>query len=561
MEKFSTEKYLNALLKNEYLTKYWRVNPRKKSRVKQSIFFITREFPEETDFKHRLRALRIRIYKYRDIKCPIKNCNNIRKFNKKYHLTVTCGLNDELHKSFFSSHMSQKCKNSRTKEDRLISAEKAKETFLKKYGVNNPMKSKDIRKKAQQTNLEKYGVRFPTQSKKITKKRKLNNLKKYSVDEPSKLPEIKEKIKQTCLQKYGVISSAKSPHVKKKMFDTNFKKYGVKMPTQNKDIQNKIKNTNLKKYGVSCVFASQIIKEKIKQTNLEKYGYFYATQSPKIKQKIKDKWPETKRKIEIANLKKYGFPYAAQSLEVRQKLKDKWPETKKKLEATNLKKYGYLYAAQSPTIKPKIEATNLKKYGFPYAAQSLEVRQKLKDKWPETKKKIEATTLDRYKAKTFMQAHLKNTHLLTKDYLEENFLDENRYIKLQEMMQFYNMKETACYRYMRINNIKIRYKDGGFNPDKPAILYYIYDPQEDLYKIGITNNTVEERFGKTFCSNRAIAILEQIYYDNGQDAYIAEQEILKQFAYSRCINESWPKELGGQTEFFKEDILNLNNKE
>jgi len=95
----------------------------------------------------------------------------------------------------------------------------------------------------------------------------------------------------------------------------------------------------------------------------------------------------------------------------------------------------------------------------------------------------------------------------------------------------------------------------GFNPDMPAILYYLYDPQEDLYKIGITNKTIEERFGKSFCSNRAIAILEQTHFDNGLDAYLAEQEILEAFGYARCENPSWPETKGGRTEFFKEDIL------
>jgi len=100
----------------------------------------------------------------------------------------------------------------------------------------------------------------------------------------------------------------------------------------------------------------------------------------------------------------------------------------------------------------------------------------------------------------------------------------------------------------------------GFNFDKPATLYYIYDPQEDLYKIGITNKTIEERFGKEFCSNRAIAILEQ-KHDKGIDAYQDEQEILKNFDYARCINNSWPKYLGGSTEFFKWNILGLEKEE
>jgi len=103
--------------------------------------------------------------------------------------------------------------------------------------------------------------------------------------------------------------------------------------------------------------------------------------------------------------------------------------------------------------------------------------------------------------------------------------------------------------------------DYGFNPNKPAILYYLYDPQEDLYKIGITNKSVEERFGKSFCSNRAIVILEQTPYSNGMDAYLAEQEILEAFAPYRCENPSWPESKGGKTEFFKWNILqNEGNK-
>jgi len=173
--------------------------------------------------------------------------------------------------------------------------------------------------------------------------------------------------------------------------------------------------------------------------------------------------------------------------------------------------------------------------------------------------KAKKTNIKKYGVQNYRQAHLKNIQLLTKEYLEENFLDKNGCIKLQEMMQFYNIKETACYRYIRNFSIRIKYKGGGFNPNKPAILYYLYDPQEDLYKIGITNNTIEERFGKTFCSNRAIAIKEQKTFDKGIDAYSAEQEILEQFAYARCINNSWPEEKGGRTEFFNEDILHKDD--
>ena len=99
----------------------------------------------------------------------------------------------------------------------------------------------------------------------------------------------------------------------------------------------------------------------------------------------------------------------------------------------------------------------------------------------------------------------------------------------------------------------------GFNPDKPAILYYLKDTETGLYKIGITNkSSIEERFGKTFCSKRAIALKEQSFL-NGQEALEYEQEILEQFAYARCTNDKWPIKLGGRTEFFKYNVLNIKD--
>jgi len=196
----------------------------------------------------------------------------------------------------------------------------------------------------------------------------------------------------------------------------------------------------------------------------------------------------------------------------------------------------------------KIKETNLERYGVEHLNQRQGEAKKRREK-------ANKTCLKKYNVENPTQAHLKNNHLLTKKHLEKNFLDKNGYIKLKEMMAFFNMKENACYKYVRENNINLKHKGGGFNPNKPAILYYLYDPQEDLYKIGITNLTIEERFGKSFCSNRAIVILEQIEYSNGMDAYLAEQEILEAFGYARCENPSWPPKKGGATEFFKWNIL------
>jgi len=60
------------------------------------------------------------------------------------------------------------------------------------------------------------------------------------------------------------------------------------------------------------------------------------------------------------------------------------------------------------------------------------------------------------------------------------------------------------------------------------------------YKIGVTNNTLEERYNKKICSDRIVT--------------------LEEFKDFRTVNESWPETLGGKTEFFKWDILNKHKE-
>ena len=59
--------------------------------------------------------------------------------------------------------------------------DKAVQTFLEKYGVDNPRKSKEVREKIKDTWTRKYGV-----------------------DHPAKSDTVKQKMKQTCLDRYGV---------------------------------------------------------------------------------------------------------------------------------------------------------------------------------------------------------------------------------------------------------------------------------------------------------------------------------------------------------------------
>ena len=108
------------------------------------------------------------------------------------------------------------------------SAIASKNTLLKKYGVDNPAKSKTIQEKIKKTNIQKYGV-----------------------DNPNKTTQIKLKKKEVFLKKYGVDCALKSPAVRQKIVSTNLKKYGTTSTLIAADTQDKIKKTLVERYGVA----------------------------------------------------------------------------------------------------------------------------------------------------------------------------------------------------------------------------------------------------------------------------------------------------------------------
>ena len=97
----------------------------------------------------------------------------------------------------------------------------------------------------------------------------------------------------------------------------------------------------------------------------------------------------------------------------------------------------------------------------------------------------------------------------------------------------------------------------GFRNDKPAILYYLSINNGELFKIGITNRTVQERFLPY--ELKTIKVLSIIEFSNGKDALKQEQRILSEFSEYRYTG---PKVLNsGNTELFTKDVLNLYNKD
>ena len=111
-----------------------------------------------------------------------------------------------------------------------VNPEKAKKTCLKRYGVDNIFKFRDIKELIKEINLNKYGTEYSSQSDEIKDKIKNTNLKKYGVENPSKLESVKDKVKHTFIKNYGVDNVFKHKETMQEVYSENIKKYGSKIP-------------------------------------------------------------------------------------------------------------------------------------------------------------------------------------------------------------------------------------------------------------------------------------------------------------------------------------------
>jgi len=148
-----------------------------------------------------------------------------------------------------------------------------------RYGDGN------LKEKIKQSYIKKYGVENPLQSSEIQEKRKNLFFKKYGVEHQSQLTNVKEKRKQTCLNKFGRTTNLLCDDTKIKIKQSNLKKFGVEHNSQSEIIKEKKKQTNLRNLGVEYNLQSKEFKEKSKATNLKKYGVAYSSQSKDIRQK------------------------------------------------------------------------------------------------------------------------------------------------------------------------------------------------------------------------------------------------------------------------------------
>jgi hypothetical protein len=120
--------------------------------------------------------------------------------------------------------------------------QKIKETCLKKYGVDSPLKSSIIRTKIEQENIKNYGVKNNYQRKDVKEKIKKTKKEKYGDEKYQNW----DKQRQTCLERYGNECALLNIDIKKKTAETLKKRYGVEHQSQNENVHYKQMNSGKK---------------------------------------------------------------------------------------------------------------------------------------------------------------------------------------------------------------------------------------------------------------------------------------------------------------------------
>ena len=181
----------------------------------------------------------------------------------------------------FKNNQKQCCSSKKCKED------KKKETNLKKWGVDNPMKSEKVRETLKKSILKNWGVDHYSKTDEFKEKIKNTAQKNWEVDHYSKTDEYKEKFKKTSLNNWGVDHPMKSKKVREVLKKSNLEKWGVDNPSKLDFVKSKVINTNLEKWGVDYYSQSDEFKEKSRETCIKRYGVDNPLKVDFIKEKVR----------------------------------------------------------------------------------------------------------------------------------------------------------------------------------------------------------------------------------------------------------------------------------
>ena len=256
--------------------------------------------------------------------CASKGCNN--KFIKK-----NVQANGSYPK-FCHTH----CKRDSS------TIEKRKTSCKKKFGVEFPSQSNEIKEKVRQTNLKNLGYSSPLACPKCREQGKLTRylehgdenwhnsekasqtFKQHKENDPNFISNIRKKTKQTNINnghcenwtnREKAIQTRLDNHNGIYWTDDMTKKSNATQnmhrqmnPNYDNEIKQKRMQTNIDHYGVPCVFQAPCIKEKLHQWIIDHGGETNVFQTEYVKNKSKQTMQ-----------KNYGVDYSMQSDEIKSK--------------------------------------------------------------------------------------------------------------------------------------------------------------------------------------------------------------------------------------------------
>jgi hypothetical protein len=166
--------------------------------------------------------------------------SSLKKYLFKNNLTEMpkCGCGKELKWRNNISKLTKYC-GAGCDYSKITKKGNVKNSFIKKYGVDNPFKDKDTKIKIKNTIIEKYGVDNPSKSNIIKDKKTKTYLKNFGVTHYSKTDEYKVKVINTTYERYGVSNYSQTEEFRENIRDNI------------EDIRHKYENTTYERYGVS----------------------------------------------------------------------------------------------------------------------------------------------------------------------------------------------------------------------------------------------------------------------------------------------------------------------
>jgi len=136
--------------------------------------------------------------------------------------------------------------------------EKKRQAYIKKYGVDNPGKVKELHEKRLDTLEKKYGDRL---------------YNTHGIRKPENQLKAYENGIQKWETKHGNCSTLE--YIKNKKKKTMLKNWGVESPLQHPEILKKAQQTNNQLYGGNSPMNSAIIIKKMIETKIERYGEMF----------------------------------------------------------------------------------------------------------------------------------------------------------------------------------------------------------------------------------------------------------------------------------------------